>query len=484
MQFDVAREAQVVSADLVTVWLARGERVGLTTEVGALAQALLDRGEWKAEPKNAVLLYGGKGGKQRLLLVGLGAAKDVTPELLKRAAGITLTRTKAVAAKRVGVIVRGVKLAPAAVGDAIGEGFTLASYVGPARKKTADKPTALPRVLVAADKGAAAVESALERGRIVGEATNRARRLGDLPANELTPSDLGAQAAAMAREVGVRCKVHRAADLARMKMGGILAVGKGSAEPPVLIELHYAPKRYTKTVCIVGKGITFDTGGISIKPSAGMEEMKYDMCGGAAVVGAVEAAARLKLPVRVVGIIAAAENMPGSRAQKPGDTLTTASGHTVEVINTDAEGRLVLADALHHATTFEPDAIVDLATLTGACVVALGHDAAGLFTRHEAMRTALHEAADASGDPLWPMPVFTEMEEDLKSAVADLKNLGSREGGASWAAVFLKTFVGDVPWAHLDIAGTAWGVRSREYLGKGATGAGVRLLAKWLESLK
>ncbi|MBL8765801.1 MAG: leucyl aminopeptidase [Planctomycetes bacterium] len=484
MQFDVAREAQVVTADLVTVWLARGERVGLATEVGQLAQALLDRDEWKPDAKSAVLLYGGKGGKQRLLLVGLGAAKDVTADTLKRAAGITWTRAKGVKAKRIGVVTRGVKLAPAAAGDAIAEGFVLASYVAPARKKNADKAAPSPRVSIAADKNAAAVESAIDRGRIVAEATNRARRLGDLPGNELTPTDLATQAQAMARDAGVRCKVHRAGDLRRMKMGGILGVGKGSAEPPVLIELHHAPKRYTKTVCIVGKGITFDTGGISIKPSAGMEEMKYDMCGGAAVVGAVEAAARLKLPIRVIGIIASAENMPGSRAQKPGDTLTTASGHTVEVINTDAEGRLVLADALHHATTFEPDAIVDLATLTGACVVALGHDAAGLFTRHDALRKALQDAADAAGDPLWPMPVFAEMEEDLKSTVADLKNLGSREGGASWAAVFLKTFVGDVPWAHLDIAGTAWGMRSREYLAKGATGAGVRLLVKWLEGLR
>ncbi|MCC7170541.1 MAG: leucyl aminopeptidase [Planctomycetes bacterium] len=484
MQFDVAREAQVVTSDLVTVWLARGEKVGLTSDVGALAQALIDRDEWKADAKNAVLLYGGKAGKQRLLLVGLGTGKDVTSETLKRAAGITLARAKAVKAKRVGIVVRGVKLAPASVADAIGEGFVLGSYVAPARKKTADKSASLPRVVVSADKNATVVEAALEHGRVVASATNRARRLGDLPANELTPTDLGAQAQAMAKGTGVRCKVHRVADLKRMKMGGILGVGKGSAEPPVLIELHHAPKRATKTVCIVGKGITFDTGGISIKPSAGMEEMKYDMCGGAAVVGAVEAAARLNLPVRVIGIIAAAENMPGSRAQKPGDTLTTASGHTVEVINTDAEGRLVLADALHHATTFEPDAIVDLATLTGACVVALGHDAAGLFTRHDGMRKALQDAADASGDPLWPMPIFAEMDEDLKSSVADLRNLGSREGGASWAAAFLKTFVGDVPWAHLDIAGTAWGMRTREYLGKGATGAGVRLLVKWLEGLR
>ncbi|MFG0318947.1 MAG: leucyl aminopeptidase, partial [Planctomycetota bacterium JB042] len=324
----------------------------------------------------------------------------------------------------------------------------------------------------------------VERGQVVGAAANLARELGDMPGNVLTPTVLAERSTRMARSAGLKSRVYRKKDLERLGMGGILAVNRGSHEPPVLIELTYQPKRFSKTVCLVGKGLTFDTGGISLKPSANMEEMKYDMCGGAAVIGAMDAVARLKPNVKVVGIVPSTDNMPGGAAQKPGDTLETAAGLTVEVINTDAEGRLILADGLHHATKQDPDFIVDLATLTGACVIALGHDAAGLYSNDDGLTKMLTQAGEEAGDLAWPMPLFREYQDDLKSTVADLKNLGPREGGAGTAAAFLSRFVGDHKWAHLDIAGTAWGARDRNYVGgKLASGAGVRLLVQWLESL-
>jgi leucyl aminopeptidase len=283
-------------------------------------------------------------------------------------------------------------------------------------------------------------------------------------------------------------------------MGGILAVGGGSANTPRLIVLDHDPRssrgkkgaksqaaaaRRLPTVCLVGKGITFDSGGISIKPSAAMDEMKHDMSGAAAVIGAMRACALLKLPIRVVGVIAAAENMPSSTAYRPGDVVTTMSGKTVEILNTDAEGRVVLADALHYAKTkFKPEAMLDLATLTGACVVALGKWATGLFGNHEGLIEAVREAGETTAERAWPMPLWKEHRKAVRSDVADIKNTTGRDGSSSTAAAFLANFVGDTPWVHLDIAGTAWSNKPSPYLKKGSTGVGVRLLAELLQGWK
>jgi leucyl aminopeptidase len=270
-------------------------------------------------------------------------------------------------------------------------------------------------------------------------------------------------------------------------MGALLGVAQGSTEPPKLIVLEHRPADVasdgTAPVVLVGKGITFDSGGLSIKPADAMEEMKFDKCGGCAVIGAMEAVARLALPIHVVGIVPAAENLPSGTAQRPGDVRRALDGQTIEIINTDAEGRLILADALAYAVSrWKPRAVVDLATLTGAIVVALGGVHAGLFANDEALAGELRCAAAGTGERLWPMPLDDDYDERIKSAVADVKNTGGRPAGAVTAARFLLKFVKDAPWAHVDIAGTAWTTEERPYLLKGATGYGVRLLVEWLRA--
>ncbi len=341
-----------------------------------------------------------------------------------------------------------------------------------------------------------AARQAAHVGQVLADSQNLARDLSNQPANALPPAGLASAAEKMARECGLACRIFDVPELRKRKMGGILGVGQGSMHPPRLVLLeHNAPPKRRKaarrttatrpTLCIVGKGITFDSGGISIKPAASMHEMKHDMSGAAAVVGAMRAVALLKLPLHVVGIIAAAENMPGSKAYRPGDVLETASGKTIEILNTDAEGRVVLADALHFARTeYSPQAIVDLATLTGACVVALGKWCSGLFVNNEDLAKRLIEAGESAGERLWQLPLWSEHRDAIRGQVADVKNTGGRDGGAITAAAFLSCFVDDTPWAHLDIAGTAWVDKGGPYQPHGATGVGVRLLLEWLRSYR
>jgi leucyl aminopeptidase len=296
----------------------------------------------------------------------------------------------------------------------------------------------------------------------------------------------------MARRSGLRCQVMDVAELKRRKMGGVLAVGQGSARPPRVIVLEHgrparkaAGARKQPTFCLVGKGITFDSGGISIKPSASMDEMKHDMGGAAAVIGAMRAIAELKLPLHVVAVIASAENMPDGNAYRPGDVVRSHSGKTIEVLNTDAEGRIVLADALHYAIDkWDPVAVVDLATLTGACQVALGPWASGLLGNDDALIEKVRAAGQASGEPAWPLPLFDAHKQAMTSTIADLKNSGGRFAGASTAAGFLSSFVGDTPWVHLDIAGTGWTSTQGPYQPRGGTGVGVRLVVELLRSWK
>jgi leucyl aminopeptidase len=305
---------------------------------------------------------------------------------------------------------------------------------------------------------------------------------------------LAREAQRVAREVGLAYRAFDVRELRRRKMGGILAVGQGSVNPPRLIILdHNAPPRRgsgrrsprRRTLCLVGKGITFDSGGISIKPAAAMDEMKHDMSGAAAVIGALRAAALLRLPLRVVGIIAAAENLPSGTAYRPGDVVTTMSGRTIEVLNTDAEGRIVLSDALHFARTeYTPEAIIDLATLTGACVIALGKWASGVMGNNDALVERLRVAGEATGERVWPLPLWEEHRKQVRSKVADLKNTGGREGGTLTAAAFLSYFTEGTPWAHLDIAGTGWTGKTGPYQPVGATGVGVRLLIELLRTWK
>ena len=485
MKIQVATAAEAARAALHVVILPEGNPPKLPGTAGEIAAKLLRRKEWKAKFRSTVLLYG-KQGDERLLLIGLGPAKEVDGEKIRRAAALAQAKAKELNLSSMAITLEGTKLRPADAGCALTEGLLLGEYVtATSARKKADAPATKSLTVKLAPCGSKeAFSSGVERGRSVAEATNFARELADLPGNKLTPTVLASKAARMSRAAGLKCRIFRKKDLERMKMGGILGVAQGSVEPPVLIQMIYQPRRFRKTVCLVGKGLTFDTGGISLKPSAKMGEMKYDMCGGAAVVGAMQAVARLKPAVRVIGLVPSSDNMPSGSAQKPGDVLTTASGLSIEVLNTDAEGRLILSDALHHATSFEPDHIVDLATLTGACVMALGHDTAGLYSSDPKLEKRLKDAADETCDRAWPMPLFPEYQEDLKSNVADMANIGGQGAGAGTAASFLSRFVGDCSWAHLDIAGVAYGQRNRDYIGgKNATGAGVRLLARFIESL-
>jgi leucyl aminopeptidase len=313
-----------------------------------------------------------------------------------------------------------------------------------------------------------------------------ARNLISHPGNTATPAYLAKIAQKLAGKGKLTCKVLGVKEMKKLGMGALLGVGQGSAQPPAFIILEYkGGKKNQAPIALVGKGVTFDTGGISLKPGGGMDEMKYDMSGGATVIGTLQAAASLKLPVNVVGLIPTAENMPGSRAIKPGDILPSLSGKTIEVLNTDAEGRLILADALAYADKLKPKAVIDLATLTGACVVALGHQAAAVVGTDPKLIEKLKSSGDKTGERVWELPLYEEFDNAVKSDIADLKNISSPGVGAGTitAAAFLKVFVGDNSWAHLDIAGVAWSKEEKPYIPRGAAGFGVRLLIDYLKNL-
>jgi len=323
-------------------------------------------------------------------------------------------------------------------------------------------------------------QSAVDRGRILGESQNFCRGLADEPGNIMTPTLLSEKARAMAAEQGLECEILDEARMRELGMGALLGVSQGSDEPPAMIIVRYRPAAPASKdhLGLVGKGVTFDTGGISIKPADGMEKMRYDMAGGASVLGAMRAIAQLKPSIPVTAIVPTVENMPGSRAQRPGDIVKSLSGKTVEVLNTDAEGRLILIDALTYAQRLGCTHLVDTATLTGSIVIALGGIRAGAFTNNEEFLKKLLEAADSEGEKMWQMPLDEEYKEALKSDFADLHNIGGRAGGSITAAIFLRDFVNETPWIHLDVAGTAWLDEAKPYLAKGATGIGVRTFVR------
>ncbi|BCB26366.1 putative cytosol aminopeptidase [Sulfurimicrobium lacus] len=320
-------------------------------------------------------------------------------------------------------------------------------------------------------------EAALNQGLAIAQGMNLAKDLANLPGNICTPTYIAEQAQELAKTHQLKIEVLEQKDMEALKMGSFLSVAKGSRQPPKLIVLQYAgAAKNQKPVVLVGKGITFDAGGISLKPAAEMDEMKYDMCGAASVLGVFRAIAEMKLPLNVVGIIPTCENLPDGNANKPGDVVTSMSGQTIEILNTDAEGRLILCDALTYAAKFEPAAVVDIATLTGACVIALGHQASGLLANHDPLARELLHAGEYTYDRAWHMPLWDEYQEQLKSNFADIANIGGRAGGAITAACFLSRFTKDYEWAHLDIAGTAW----KSGKEKGATGRPVPLLVHFL----
>jgi leucyl aminopeptidase len=416
----------------------------------------------------------------RISLIGAGKRTDLSTERLRKVATAAALQARQRQISRIGWIHRGDLPAAASVQAAV-EGFGLSSFSADVYK-SGERGNAPVRevVIVAGAGGASGLENAVQRGRVLADSCNLSRALCNAPPNELTPTIFADRAAEIARESGLEVEILDEKAIATLNMGLLLGVARGSVEPPRVIVLRHTPKSAPagRVLGLVGKGITFDTGGISIKPADGMERMKTDMTGGAAVISAMRAIAMLNAPIRVVGVIPSAENMPGGRAIKPADILTGASGTTVEVINTDAEGRLILGDALWYARQLGATHLVDVATLTGACVVALGKVASGLFGQPTSWVDAVRTASERAGERLWPLPLYDEYAEQLKSEIADMINSGGRPAGACTAAVFLKAFVGDLPWAHLDIAGTAWAEESKPWQPKGTTGVAVRTLAE------
>jgi leucyl aminopeptidase len=415
--------------------------------------------------------------------VGAGPHGEADAERLRRVAAVAGYVGRQRAARRLGWVVRpGLPVDVDVAVRTAADGLAAAEFDGGSYKRSADRlgPAADEHVVVAPGQDAFSLRAHAELGRTVGEAANFARSLANEPANVLTPTEFAARVAASAREVGLGVEVLDEARLRELGMGLLLSVSQGSVEAPKLVVLRHEPAGApaSPVLAFVGKGVTFDTGGISIKPADGMDRMKNDMAGGAAVAAAMRAIATLGVPRRVLGLIPMVENMPSGRATRPGDVIRGASGTTVEIINTDAEGRLILADALWHARQLGATHLIDVATLTGACVVALGHHVSGLFGSDDAWVSTVRSAGSRGGDRLWPMPIYEETREQLRSEIADLVNSAGRPGGASTAAAFLREFVGDTPWAHLDVAGTAWSEAKTAYQPKGATGIAVRTLVE------
>ncbi len=424
-----------------------------------------------------------------IVLVGLGSDRPVKLIDMLNAGATSMEWCRSHGVKRA-ILAAGTLVGAVASDEAATwvEGAVLGGFRFAVHRTTAldDKPATSPTLIVASSgRGDRLLRESIHRARIAAECANLARSLGHEPPNVINPVSLARRAKQLARRYGLRCRVLDDRQMQTRKMGAILAVGRGSASPPRMIIMEYRPARSrARPVVLVGKAVTLDTGGYSIKPSASIAEMKYDKCGGMAVLGALVAASRLKLGRPVVGVIGAAENMISGDSYRPGDIVRAASGKTIEVLDTDAEGRLVLADCLHYACkTFSPQALIDLATLTGACHVALGDACAGLFAGDDRLASALIDAGEKTAERLWRLPLWPVYREQIAGTDADLKNYGGRPAGAVTAAMFLKEFVDDkVPWAHLDIAGVATTAKALPTCPIGATGFGVRLLIHYLRS--
>jgi leucyl aminopeptidase len=478
-----------IDTDLLIVPLFEGESPsGELTSIddatgGALGRALASK-EIQGKPFELLLtpLTGWKA--SRIAAIGAGKRADFSTDRLRRVATAAALAAKQRRVKRVAWLHRG-DIDPVASVQAAAEGLLLAAFNAD-RYKTGERTgTPADELVIAVDRSLAQpilgrLEAAVEKGRILGECSNISKELCNEPSNVLTPSVFADRALEICGGLGLQIEILGEREIADLGMGLLQGVARGSAEPPRVIVIRHDPPGAPATPVLgfVGKGVTFDTGGISIKPAEGMERMKDDMAGGAAVIGAMRAIALLKAPMRVVGVIPTTENMPGGRAIKPGDVLTGASGKTVEVINTDAEGRLILGDALWYAQKIGATHLVDIATLTGACVVALGKAASAIFGHPQSWVDIVGRTGEAAGDRCWPMPLFDEYSEQLKSEIADLINSGGRSAGACTAAMFLREFAEGVPWVHLDIAGTAWAEDSRPWQPKGPSGVAVRTLAE------
>ncbi|MGB8324964.1 MAG: leucyl aminopeptidase [Candidatus Acidiferrum sp.] len=466
---------------------------GRLAEIDKLTGGLLGRlsksGELTGKPLEITLLHAPAGLKAaRLLLIGAGKREQFNPAMQRKVAGVALRNLKSRNVHRVAFLVRE-NDATEQLAQALAEGAFTADFETDKYKTDKKKDKFVDEFVMVgySDGEKAAGEKGLNRGCIIGEAQNFARDLVNEPSNKLTPSILADKAEAMAKEAGLAVEILDEKKIAELKMGALLSVAQGSVEPPRVIVLTYTPanaKPGGPVVGLVGKAVTFDTGGISIKPADGMEKMKYDMAGGATMIGIMRALAALKPNVKVICVVPATENMPGGKAQKPGDIQTAMSGKTIEVLNTDAEGRLILADGVHYAKQLGATHLVDAATLTGAIVVALANVNVGVFGTDQDWLDKLLASAKATGEKMWQMPMDDEYREFIKGSFADIQNVGSgKGGGAITGAMFIREFAGDTPWIHLDIAGTAWNDDAKPWLAKGPTGVAVRTLVHLVTSL-
>jgi leucyl aminopeptidase len=460
-------------------------------DVQHVVQRAFDCGDFTGKEGQTLLFYPERSDylrTQRVLIVGLGK-EEINRELFRKGGGSVAAATIKTKARRILVVLpEDIDFHVGEMAECISEGLILGSYRFEKYKtvKNGDNdPGRLDAVTLYCSQQAKAAKG-MRAGICAAMACLEARNMACEPGNKWRPLDFAAYGRKLARQYGMNCRILDKAAIKRLKMGGILGVSSGSAEPPRLVILEYAPSGKGPTLLFVGKGLTFDSGGINIKPSHGLEEMKYDMCGGAAVLALMQAVGEEKPKgLRVVAMVPASENLVGPAAQKPGDILTIYGGKTVEVINTDAEGRLILADALAYGIKqYKPDAVIDIATLTGAVVVGLGHHRTGLLANDDKLASRLEQAGARCGEPLWRLPLGSEYRKQLESTVADLKNIGNRTGGTITAAAFLQEFVGDTPWAHLDIAGTAWNFTEKPYIPKGPSGIGVRTLLELIRSWK
>ena len=495
MQVDVkVGRPEAESAEVLVLTHCEGEALhkqdgaAIDKLLGGSLRDLLHSKEFEGKT-GEILLYHthGKIPAKRLLLVGLGKKRALTLDAVRQAMGHAVKRVSQAKSGSFTAIVPVVTpkgYTPVEVAQAMVEGAVLGSYQFTAyRSDNGVAKDVEQMTLLAQQKGQVRqLTEGVRRGVATAEATVFVRDLCNHPSNVMTPTRIANEAKAMAKDEGLTLKILEQKDMEQLGMGALLGVARGSHEPPKFIILEYngTKRKDERPVVFVGKTITFDTGGISLKPSENMEHMKADMTGGAEVLASIRAAARLKLPLRLISILPVAENMPGGRAMKPGDIVKTLSGKTVEVQNTDAEGRLILADALAYAQRYNPAALVDIATLTGACVVALGQFAIGMFGTDQRLKAQVWKSGLKAGERVWEMPLWDEYFEQLKSDVADMRNIGGRGGGMITAALFLSKFAGDGPWVHIDIASTDWSERERAYILKGPTGIGTRLLLQYL----
>ena len=491
--FDTKPFATLETDALVTYLFEETDPIqGHVAEIDATAGGLLKKisasGEVTGKTLEFTLIHAPAGLKAtRLLLVGAGKRDQFSSATLRKVAGAAVRYLKSRSVKNFAFLVRE-DAATAGNAQAIAEGFITANFETDKYKteKKNGKDIESVRIAGYADAEKAAGEKGLLAGTVIAQAQNFARDLVNEPSNKLTPRILAERAEAMAKEAGLPVDILDEKKIADLKMGALLSVAQGSVEPPRVIVVTYTPanaKPGAPVIGLVGKAVTFDTGGISIKPADGMEKMKYDMAGGATMLGAIRAIAALKPNVKVICVVPSTENMPGGKAQKPGDIQTAMSGKTIEVLNTDAEGRLILADAIHYAKQLGVTHIVDAATLTGAIVVALANINVGVFSNDQSWTDKLLASAKATGEKMWQLPMDDEYREFIKGSFADIQNVGSGKGGGSiTGAWFIREFAGDTPWIHLDIAGTAWNDDAKPWLAKGPTGVALRTLVHLVQT--